>query len=270
MVKKPCKDHLGNEFPSIGEMCRHYQINQSTFNDRIKKGWSMEKALTAPLKPGYEISSADHLGNKFSSTKEMCECYSISPTVFCDRIKKGWSLEKALTTHIGNTVTDHLGNKYRSINKLCDYYHITPGIYNRRLEKGWTQEQALTRPVLDASSRYVVTDHVGNRFLTIGEMCKYYHITRGVYDGRIKHGWPVKEALTTPIRKIVTDHWGNKYSSVTEMCQRYGIKLDTYLRRINYGWTQEQALTLPSRYTILDCFGNKFKSKINTNIKRIR
>lgn len=48
---KKCQDHLGREYKSLSDMCRHYNITLSAFKWRIDKcGWSLEKALTTPIK----------------------------------------------------------------------------------------------------------------------------------------------------------------------------------------------------------------------------
>lgn len=43
---KKCIDHLGNEYPSLLAMCRHYGIHRMKYKNRIKLGWSQEDALT--------------------------------------------------------------------------------------------------------------------------------------------------------------------------------------------------------------------------------
>ena len=45
-----CYDHLGNKFPSVAAMCKHYNIARPSFDSRIKKHWPLEKALTVPVK----------------------------------------------------------------------------------------------------------------------------------------------------------------------------------------------------------------------------
>jgi len=42
------KDHEGNQFRTKGEMCDHWKITHSRFNNNLKKGMTLEEALTAP------------------------------------------------------------------------------------------------------------------------------------------------------------------------------------------------------------------------------
>jgi hypothetical protein len=47
---KECRDHLGNKYPTISKMCESYNIPIYTYENRIGNSWSLEKALTTPLK----------------------------------------------------------------------------------------------------------------------------------------------------------------------------------------------------------------------------
>lgn len=45
-----CSDHLGNSFPTKSEMLAHWGISKSTFDGRLRRGWSLEEALTGKRK----------------------------------------------------------------------------------------------------------------------------------------------------------------------------------------------------------------------------
>ena len=88
--KIPCEDHLGNEFPSINAMCKHYGIKPATLYTRMNKNhMSLKKALTKP-----QTIYKDHLGNEFPSKTAMCEHYGVTCTTFDNRINS--SIEEAL------------------------------------------------------------------------------------------------------------------------------------------------------------------------------
>lgn len=50
------KDHLGNVYPSIYAMCKHWGVRDSTFIHRIQKGMSIKKALTTPVKSNKQMA----------------------------------------------------------------------------------------------------------------------------------------------------------------------------------------------------------------------
>lgn len=91
-------DHKGNVYPSKLKMCEAYGITCSTFASRVRKGWSVEKALTEPLQLSKNIECEDHEGKAYSSKKEMCEAWGITYQLYNSRRNAGWSLEKILTT----------------------------------------------------------------------------------------------------------------------------------------------------------------------------
>lgn len=94
----PCTDHLGHKYTSIKEMCKQYNIHPEAFSRRIKVyGWSIEKALTTPVKPNGGLKCTDHTGKRFKSITKMCKYHNIERKVFEYRISHGWSLEDALT-----------------------------------------------------------------------------------------------------------------------------------------------------------------------------
>jgi hypothetical protein len=247
------KDHLGNEFKSKKEMCKHYNINVGTFNHRISKGCSLEEALTN--NNNYQRYVVDHLGNEFRSKKEMCKHYGIGYGVFSQRIDKGWELERALTT--GTTGTsgqeyciDHLGNKWKTKKEMIKHYGINCKTYYCRIEKGWTLKDALTIKAgekLGAMKR--CKDHLGNEFKSVDEMCRYYSISYRAFRGRIDKGWSLEKALTAEVNSRgpsrIVDYLGNEYSSRAEMCMAYNILPDTFAARIKKGWSVEDALTKP-------------------------
>ena len=43
---KVVKDHKGNEFKNMKELCKAYDISYQTYMSRIRIGWTLEKALT--------------------------------------------------------------------------------------------------------------------------------------------------------------------------------------------------------------------------------
>lgn len=51
MKKNPIKDHTGKEFSSITALCEYYGIERKTYCQRIKRGWSVEDALTVSVRP---------------------------------------------------------------------------------------------------------------------------------------------------------------------------------------------------------------------------
>lgn len=93
------------------------------------------------------------------------------------------------------------------------------------------------------------SDHLGNEYVSIEEMCSAYGIKSSAYWWRITNGWSIEKALTTDkqkpsfAKKKSIDHLGNEYDSIKEMCAAYGINHKVYWARIKQGWSLKDALT---------------------------
>ena len=245
------KDHLGNEYKSIAEMCRHYNMPVRTYYRRIQIGWNIYEALTIPIRLSRGYTATDHLGNIYENIEHMCKHYKIDIQTYKYRICCGWSKERALTQPVRmiSTAIDHKGTKFISENEMCRHYNITPDTYRSRIKHGWSIEKALTTPVRE-HIRCCAVDHLGNEYESVSEMCRAYSIDASIYRLRIESGLSIGQALTKPLnphRIAVTDHLGNKYRSITEMCKYYSINVSVYRIRIARGWTVEEALTKPAR-----------------------
>ena len=203
------RDHLGNNYKSLSEMARAYNLSASILNNRLDRGMSLEDALTTPIKQhgGSDGTECfDHLGNKYSSLKARANAYGKHPNVVRNRLANGFTLEEALTidtgaAHLFKPVTDHLGNKFPNCKAMCDHYHIKVTTFYGRLYH-MSLEQALTTPVkYDTYRKYKqCRDHLGNLYRSKGDLCEHYGISYWTLTARLKRGMPLEEALTKKVR----------------------------------------------------------------------
>lgn len=287
---KECKDHLGNDYSSIAEMCREYNVEYTIYRRRRDLGWTLKEALTGkdnPIKPNSK-TCYDHYGNCFNSAADMCRLYGIPIDKYRSRKKLGWTTEEILTNHKNNPRVkehiDYLGNVYKSETAMCRAHSIKRNVYRTRISLGWTNKEALTGQKDENHTNRVRAakpcfDHKGNSFNSLKEMCEAYGINRSTYKTRIKSGYPLEVALTgymtnkdgskgsipidedNKLKKPCFDHLGNKYENVNQMCQAYGINVGTfYGRSRRFGWTLEDALTKPVHNYVCDHLNNEFIS----------
>jgi len=252
------KDHLGNTYNSISEMCKHYGIRYQKYCYRKRAGWDIERILTMNRK-----QFRDHLGNKFDSFDDMCKHYNIGVSTVRSRLSSGMSLKDALSCK--NAVYDHLGNTFSSITAMCSYYGVHRTTYIERLNRGYSQERALTLTAIDTSNRKKVKDHIGNEFKSFEDMCDYYKLKSGTVRYRLNNGYTLEEALLTKVGQNkyngeakVVDHLGNEYYSLKSMLDKYGISKLTFRNRIRQGADIETALTYDS---------SKDKDKLRINLQ---
>ncbi len=269
-------DHLGNSYPTVGQMCEKYGLKESVYRSRVNKGWTVEEALTGSRKDRDGEGVEDHLGNHYHSISEMCRTYNIRPDNFCQRRKRGWTLEETLTGKRHTQVQDHLGNTFEDINAMCEHYGVKRSTYSQRIRNGATIEQALSATRHSTGERIGLptVDHLGNSYPSQRAMCRQYDIKVAAFRARLRNGFSLEEALTAPrghhrerTAEKVEDPEGNRYPSVKKMCAAHGVNQGTYYSRLNKGMSQAEALAVePIRHLgrpsveTTDHLGNVFPS----------
>jgi len=212
LISTQVKDHIGNVYETKSAMLNHYSIENGMYNDRIRKGWSQADALTtAPSKGDYtqSIKCVDHLGNVFDSKSARAAHYKLQAGMIEKRLKLGWSLKDALTIRpngrpLGNDCVDHLGNKYVSEAERARAYKVLYHIVQRRLSQNWSLERALTTPynadgdIVIKTGHKECKDHLNNVFTSKAKRAEHYGLDVGTVNTRLKRGWTLKRALTTP------------------------------------------------------------------------
>lgn len=111
----PARDHLGNNYESITEMCKAWGACRTNFERKIKNGKSIEECLSH-----YFVK--DHKGNKFKNAKEMCQFWGVNYGSYNYKRFKGFSLAECLTDE--KKVTDYKGNRFKSYAEMCRFYNI--------------------------------------------------------------------------------------------------------------------------------------------------
>lgn len=164
-------DHLGKIYKTKKEMCEHYGIDLTVFQQRQKRGWDLQRSLSTSVK---DRVCRDHLGNKFDNFSAMARHYGISPSVLYNRVRRGVPLEVAVTLKVtskGNEVyKDYKGVEYKSLKLLCAAYGITVTTYTSRFYKGWSLKKILTTPVHYNPCK----DHLGQVFDNKRQMLKHW------------------------------------------------------------------------------------------------
>ncbi|WP_076231638.1 hypothetical protein [Clostridium botulinum] len=89
------------ETKTLAEWCEKYNILGTTVNERLKRGWSVEEALTTPIGKNKKVRKSKYLIIYNGQTKNLSDLakeYNIKYSVLRKRLKDGWTIEKSLTT----------------------------------------------------------------------------------------------------------------------------------------------------------------------------
>lgn len=281
-------DHLGNEFKTINNMCEYWKINPTTFANRLKHGLSIEEALTKPINKrnvsisnvlkqnGYSGGVIDHTGQEFKSLTAMCKHWHLTTGEFIKETLDGKSVQEILeNSSRKNIVKDHLGNEFTSEVAMCKHWDIKRKVFRDRLDnQGMSIDKALTLPISKKENHEKtirrmtnqlntekVTDHIGNEFNSVKDMCEFWKVTTKEANDRLINGMSLKYALELK-NKPVSDHLGVRYKSVKDMCNAYGISQEAFKYRIKCGWSLSRALSTPigANRIVVDHMGNKFNT----------
>lgn len=95
-IKLQPTDHEGRTFESFEQLARHYAMCPDTLKHRLKKGMSLEQALTTPVLRGQHVACKDHLGNVYYTFTDMCKHCGVKYTTFISRLNRGLSIEECL------------------------------------------------------------------------------------------------------------------------------------------------------------------------------
>lgn len=82
-------------------------------------------------------------------------------------------------------------------------------------------------------------DHTGREFASVAEMCVFWVISRQLFSSRIRAGWSLEKALTTP------KAWDKYEKYLKTNCEKYGGMNINYIANIfksGYGISREDAL----------------------------
>lgn len=198
---KCVNDHLGNEYTSVKDMCKAYNIDKGTFITRINRMcWTLEEALTTPVKEKHRGKVTDHLGREYKSKKDMCREYNISYKAYQDRIlNREMSLEDVLTTPVRLNKREidipNIG-KFSSVTECCKCLNISITEVYRGTKNGISIEQSILE--LSKGIKSITTDHNGKEYKSVEDMCKSYNISTITYRDRLNLGWTQREALLVP------------------------------------------------------------------------
>ncbi len=264
MNPKPVKDHTGADHPDVESMCRAWDVEPSTYRSRIRKGRTLEQALTGKW-PGRKCRTAtDHLGNVYPSVQDMFQAYGLTKDTWSNRLGHGWPLKRILTEPVHDngynrahkgTARDHEGNEFPSIQAMCSHYGVKQSTFHNRLKRGLSLEQALTGPTRKGGPVAAIQDHAGRVFRSQKAMCMHYGLPVSTFQSRRRCGIPLEQALTTPHRRRTPQPegpCGEKYRNWNAMCRDYGLP-DFYGHASKLGTPELAARAVCTWWSGKDC-----------------
>jgi hypothetical protein len=114
-----------------------------------------------------------------------------------------------------------------------------------RLDAGWTVERALTEPSGALHGLTVMLEHDGQT-LPLQQWAKLVGVAGTTIHNRLRAGWSVERALTTPADRVRRIEWNGESRTVAEWSKVLGISKGVLHARLGQmGWPVEKAFTTP-------------------------
>ena len=187
MREHPCKDHLGNEYPSLTARAKAWGHSNQVVAARLRYGWSLERALAESS--ALRATAPD--GARYHSKRAMCEAYDVDYGTYMRRIQRGWSEEDALFPRKGvQEVVAPDGTRYGSVPAMCKAYGVCYTTYIHRVKRGLDMKEALSSEGVRA-----VTGPDGTRYPSIAAMCRAHGVSYSAFSKRRRAGLSLDEAL---------------------------------------------------------------------------
>ncbi len=196
------QDHTGRLFESKADKVKFWGISKSTYEHRIKRGWSEERALTTP-----ERITKVHVIYKekeYKSLFHLCKSLHISyeniksireenPELLLDEIIDAYiKSHKKDLFFIGPD-----GIVYSSLLKCCEILGANYDRVRRRLSNGDSVEEAFSLEKRNVKA-VCCKDHNGVEYPSKRAMCDAYNTSWSLVARRLSSGWTLKDALETP------------------------------------------------------------------------
>lgn len=230
------KDHLGNEYKCLADMCAAHGTTVKLYRPRRGRGLGVAQALDPapmPRRAAKAVTGPD--GNRYASIAEMCRATGLDKHVIYGRLRIGWTLEQAVAGTNEDTGYDSSerpctgpdGKEYPSISAMCGACGLSVSVVNSRLLRGMTLEEAVRPPEYGSRS---CADHTGKRHASKEAMCAAWHVNAATYAGRIRRGWTMEQALTAPVEchDGKSDPFGRTYASAEALTEAWHVTAGLY------------------------------------------
>ncbi|OUM58418.1 hypothetical protein PIROE2DRAFT_64422 [Piromyces sp. E2] len=195
----PCKDHLGNNYKSISEMCNVYGVNPRTYVCRIKNGWDIERALKEKV---HDTSPSDKIvksfeGLEFKSKMAMCKHYGICKTTYYRRIKAGFDQRASLLIPSGVTLSTIFKPSMAIVTGETEYYATTCPFCNKKMiESKLSIVEHFIKHGREKDPINIIKYTVFNKnYESLTKLCLDLSITRSALQRKLKRGDKLEDAV---------------------------------------------------------------------------
>jgi len=266
-------------------------VGIATVSSRLKKGWSLKKALLHPKEKTGKNKFGDHLveGKVYESLPSVAREYNITENAIYQRYARGHRGDDLIPIKKRKTYVEPIGKidfrfyaggiGYNSQADACRKLEVKYGTYKSRRRKGLSIEQALEiEKIRDGRALRGEEYDLDGQLMSISELSESHGISYSTVKSRLERGATIRQALNLDkitkgsLRKqssierekrqsVSFEVDGRSFTSYKDLGDVYGISQYTVRQRIvDYGYTPEEAVKLDIKSKPVTVEGVKYPS----------
>lgn len=136
-------------------MAEKYGIDVFILHNRLRNGWTVERALLEPISPSEKVLT---FRGETHNQAEWGRILGIKGDTIKDRLASGWSIEKALSTPLGlggrSRLVEYKGEKH-TIREWADKSPLKYRTFLHRLAMGWSMDEIFRTPLKSVHDKRV-------------------------------------------------------------------------------------------------------------------
>ena len=231
---------------SLSEWAREKGISFSTLYGRLRKGWSVERMLSADTGGNADVRRLEYKG-KVQTISEWARELGMSRGLIYDRLRKGWCIDRVLGVKVSdNTARKRMATingKTQSVVAWARELGLNISTVYGRLQKGWSEIEALSNtPKLHVAQ----IEYKGEK-KTMVEWAAAYGLKVSLVRKRLRLGWTIEKALTTPMCQGGTKkyYYNGTEKTLANWAVESGVPKKLLQDRLGRGWSIKRAIETP-------------------------
>jgi len=245
----------GDYYNSYYHLYTHKGVAASTFQKRMKKGWSLHECVygkaktkkqttqdAEPKNTSTKSTTENHIvfeGNSYSSISALCRAKKVSHGTFRKRKNKGWSIEECVygrkKDRKNTKPIEFRGIIYPSYRDLCKKYNVEYAKFVSRKNVGkWSIEEC----IFGRNEGSILFED--KRYKSFADLCRDKNVKYQTFKQRMKNGYSLEESIYGKRDNVVFE--GENFSSFKELCSKYGVNYGTFIARKNKGYSLPECI----------------------------
>jgi hypothetical protein len=134
---------------SLSQWAREVGLTKGALETRMNTGWTVERALTEPVGALKSNTVWLELNGERRPLQEWADLLGINASAIHQRLRKGWTDERALTTPTDRVRRIEWNGETKTIGEWAKVLGISRTLLHQRLgSMGWSVQKAFTTPVM--------------------------------------------------------------------------------------------------------------------------